>query len=143
MQYQQYLKQPCAGIMLLKLQHGLQLVLAFPLPVYVQAVCQGLRPQEALGFLIEQMDMAGGSFKALQKQLRKQHRQLQRAAVSAAAKTNNNTDNKDLLLYADATAIASTLSPVLNPLDASLPIKAAAAGRIMSHPVADLAEYDD
>jgi hypothetical protein len=43
----------------------------------MQAVSQGLRPQEALHFVVQQMDAAGGSFKSMQKHMRRQQQQQQ------------------------------------------------------------------
>jgi hypothetical protein len=43
----------------------------------MQAVSQGLRPQEALHFVVQQMDAAGGSFKSMQKHMRRQQQQHQ------------------------------------------------------------------
>jgi hypothetical protein len=57
--------------------------------LHVQAVSQGLGPKEALRCVVQQVEAAGGSFKALQKQLHKQapktHKQLASAGGDAAA----------------------------------------------------------
>jgi Sec-independent protein translocase protein TatA len=86
----------------------------------MQVVNQGLRPQEALHFVVQQMDAAGGSFKSMQKHMRRQQQQQQQQQAKQQQQQAPSADPP----FAIAAVHATSAAPGKQ-----------SERRVMSHPV--------